>query len=181
MGISKLRKMPIDMPCVDTIAMYLFYIFILDFSLEMLDLIHRVYEADESFRTLNFMVHTKLYFSQIVLQICLGTLVPIFLLAIVQVKKLPEIVRKRIYVLSGCLVQIGVFAMRWNVVIGGQLFSKSFLGYTSYKMSLITKEGLLMAIFLSILPLFILWGLVKLLPPWDGESQDSIPAVTTAN
>jgi predicted membrane protein len=97
------------------------------------------------------------------------------------VKKLPEIVRKRIYVLSGCLVQIGVFAMRWNVVIGGQLFSKSFLGYTSYKMSLITKEGLLMAIFLSILPLFILWGLVKLLPPWDGESQDSIPAVTTAN
>ena len=24
--------------------------------------------------------------------------------------------------------------MRWNVVIGGQLFSKSFLGYTTYKM-----------------------------------------------
>ena len=38
----------------------------------MLDLIHRVYEADESFRTLNFMVHTRLYFSQIVLQIASG-------------------------------------------------------------------------------------------------------------
>ncbi len=32
--------------------MYLFYIFIIDFSLEMLDLIHRIYEADESFRSL---------------------------------------------------------------------------------------------------------------------------------
>jgi Ni/Fe-hydrogenase subunit HybB-like protein len=181
MGISKLRKTPIDMPCVDTIAMYLFYIFILDFSLEMLDLVHRVYEADESFRTLNFMVHTKLYFSQIVLQICIGTLVPIFLLAITQVKKLPVIVRRRIYVISGCLVQIGVFAMRWNVVIGGQLFSKSFLGYTTYKMSLITKEGLLMAIFLTILPLVILWVLVKLLPPWNEEGQPSIPAATEAN
>ena len=68
-------------------------------------------------------------------------------------KKLPEIVRKRIYIVSGCLVQFGVFAMRWNVVIGGQLFSKSFLGYTTYKMSLVTKEGLLMAILLTILPL----------------------------
>ena len=35
--------------------------------------------------------------------------------------------------------------MRWNVVIGGQLFSKSFLGYTTYKMTLVTKEGLLAA------------------------------------
>jgi len=178
MATTKLRKMTIDMPCVDTIAMYLFYIFILDFSLEMLDLVHRVYEADESFRTLNFMVHTRLYFSQIVLQICIGTLVPIFLLAITQVKKLPEIVRKRIYVVSGCLVQLGVFAMRWNVVIGGQLFSKSFLGYTTYKVSLVTKEGLLMAILLTILPLLILWGLVKLLPPWDEQAQASIPATT---
>ena len=57
------------MRCVDTIAMYMFYIFIIDFSLEMLDLIHRIYEADESFRSLDFMVHTRLYFSQIVLQI----------------------------------------------------------------------------------------------------------------
>ena len=31
--------------------------------------IHRIYEADESFRSLDFMVHTRLYFSQIVLQI----------------------------------------------------------------------------------------------------------------
>ena len=73
------------MRCVDTIAMYLFYIFIIDFSLEMLDLVHRIYEADECFRSLNFMVHTRLYFSQIVLQICLGTLLPIVLLGITQV------------------------------------------------------------------------------------------------
>src|SRR5674476_109523 len=58
---TKLRKLPIDMPCVDTTAMYLFYIFIIDFSLEMLDLIHRIYEADESFRSLDFLVHTQLF------------------------------------------------------------------------------------------------------------------------
>jgi Ni/Fe-hydrogenase subunit HybB-like protein len=170
MALTKLRKHKIDMQCVDTIAMYLFYIFIIDFSLEMLDLIHRIYEADESFRSLDFMVHTKLYFSQIVLQICLGTLVPLVLLFVTQIVKLPELARKTLYSISGSLALIGVLAMRWNVVIGGQLFSKSFLGYTTYKMALVTREGLLMAIALTLLPLLFLWVLIKLLPPWSDES-----------
>jgi len=169
MAITKIRKRMIDMRCVDTIAMYLFYIFIIDFSLEMLDLIHRVYEADESFRSLNFMVHTKLYFSHIVVQIFLGTVTPLILLFVTQVVKLPEIVRKRMYVIAGCLALVGIFAMRWNVVIGGQLFSKSFLGYTTYKMDLVTREGSLVAVALSLLPLLFLWALVKLLPPWPTE------------
>jgi len=172
MAVTKLRKQIIDMRCVDTIAMYMFYIFIIDFSLEMLDLIHRIYEADESFRSLDFMVHTKLFFSQIVVQILVGTLVPLVLLFITQVWKnsLSEIVRKRIYVTCGSLIMISVFAMRWNVVIGGQLFSKSFLGYTTYKMALATREGLLAAIALTILPFLFLWVLVKLLPPWPEKS-----------
>ncbi len=178
MLIMRLRREKIDMLCVDTIARYLFYMFIIDFSLEMLDLIHRIYEADESFRTLNFMVHTKLYFSQIVLQIFVGTLTPILLLALTQVLKFPEMARKRMYTVAGCLTLIGIFAMRWNVVIGGQLFSKSFLGYTTYKMALVTREGLLMSIALTILPLFILWVLVKLLPPWPERTQAAIPAET---
>jgi Ni/Fe-hydrogenase subunit HybB-like protein len=178
MAITKLRKEKIDMRCVDTTAMYMFYIFIIDFSLEMLDLVHRIYEADESFRSLDFMVHTKLYFSQIVLQIGLGTVLPLVLLFLVQVVKLPEIARKYMYVISGCLALIGVLAMRWNVVIGGQLFSKSFLGYTTYKMSLVTREGLLMAIGLTLLPLLFLWILVKLLPPWP---ERSLPEAATGD
>ena len=169
MATTKLRGKKLDMRCVDTIAMYLFYTFIIDFSLEMLDLIHRVYEANESFHSLNFMVHTKLYFSHIVVQICMGTLVPLVLLAITQVLKLPEMVRKRMYATAGALTLIGIFAKRWNVVIGGQLFSKSLLGYTTYKMALVTKEGFLVAAALTLLPLGILWVLVKLLPPWPDE------------
>jgi Ni/Fe-hydrogenase subunit HybB-like protein len=169
MAVTKMRKKKIDIRCVDTIAMYLFYIFIIDFSLEMLDLIHRIYEADESFRSLDFMVHTKLFFSQIILQICLGTLVPLLLLFLTQVVKFPEIVRKRMYVISGTLALIGIFAMRWNVVIGGQLFSKSFLGYTTYKLELVTREGLLPAIALTILPFIFLYVLIKILPPWHDK------------
>lgn len=170
MSVSRIRRTPIDMRCIDTIAKYLFYTFIIDFGLEMLDLIHRIYESDESFRSLDFMVHTKLYLSQVVIQIFIGTLTPILLLGVTQVIKLSEITRKRIYGLAGSLTLIGILAMRWNVVIGGQLFSKSFLGYTTYKMGFVAREGLLTAIILTILPFVILWVLVKLLPPW-GETE----------
>jgi Ni/Fe-hydrogenase subunit HybB-like protein len=163
------------MRCVDTVARYLFYTFIIDFSLEMLDLIHPIYEADESFRSLDFMVHTKLYMPHIVVQILIGTVTPIALLTLTQVLRLGETARKRIYGMAGCLTLIGIFAMRWNVVIGGQLFSKSFLGYTTYNMSLVTREGLIVATVLIVVPFVILWVLVKLLPPWPGRISASLP------
>jgi Ni/Fe-hydrogenase subunit HybB-like protein len=163
---SRMRRASLDMLCVDTVAKYLFYAFLVDFALEMIDLIHRIYEADESFRALDFMVKTRLFTSQIVLQILLGTLVPLALLAVSQIARLNERIRVRLYVTAAVLTLIGILAMRWNVVIGGQLFSKSFLGYTTYKMGFATREGLLPAIVVLLLPLGILTVLVKLLPPW---------------
>jgi len=166
MGTSKLRGYRINMACVDTIARYLFYTFIIDFSLEMLDLLHRIYESDESFKSLDFMVHTRLFLSHIVVQLLLGTLLPLSILAVTQVVRFEEKVRVRLYWVAGMMTMIGIFAMRWNVVIGGQIFSKSFLGYTTYRMGLFDKEGLLPAVILMILPFVILLMLVKLLPPW---------------
>jgi Ni/Fe-hydrogenase subunit HybB-like protein len=185
MALTRARRLPLDMACLDTIARYLFYAFIIDFSLEMLDLLHRIYEADESFRALDFMVKTRLYVSHIVIQIIIGTLVPLALLAAVQVYRFTEGTRRRIYVSAGLLTLIGIFAMRWNVVIGGQLFSKSFLGYTTYKLDFATREGLLPAIVLMILPFVILAALVRLLPPWadmgrQGEESSGVRTARTA-
>jgi Ni/Fe-hydrogenase subunit HybB-like protein len=169
--LSWWRRTTIDMRCVDAVGRYLFFAFLVDFALEMLDLIHRIYEADESFRALDFMVHTKLFVSQIVLQIGLGTMVPIALLAIVQVARLTPRIRVRLYAAAAVLTLIGIFAMRWNVVIGGQLFSKSFLGYTTYKLDFATREGLLPAILLMMLPFGILAVLLRILPPWEHASE----------
>ena len=165
MAMTAYRKVPVDMVCLDTIARYLLYAFLIDFALELLDLAHRIYEADESFKTLDFMVHTRLFVSQIVLQIIVGTLMPIALLATAGLARDGR-VRRLIYVVAGVLTLIGIFAMRWNVVIGGQLFSKSFLGYTTYKLEFATREGLGVALILLILPFVVLAGLVRFLPPW---------------
>jgi Ni/Fe-hydrogenase subunit HybB-like protein len=172
MLVSWLRRTRIDMPCVDTIARYLLYAFLIDFSLELLDLIHRLYEADESLHALDFMVKTRLFVSQIVMQIGLGTFVPIGLLAMVQLVRFRPRTRLWIYSIAGILTMAGILAMRWNVVIGGQLFSKSFLGYTSYKMGFATREGLLPALLIMVLPFLILWVLVKILPPWEKHETE---------
>jgi Ni/Fe-hydrogenase subunit HybB-like protein len=171
MFTSRVRVQKVNMNCVDTIARYLFYTFIIDFSLEMIDLLHRIYEADESFKSLDFMVHTRLFLSHIVVQLLLGTLLPLSILAVIQVTRLADHVRIKLYSVAGFMTLIGIFAMRWNVVIGGQIFSKSFLGYTTYRMGIFDKEGLLPAIILMILPFVILLVLVKLLPPWQKADQ----------
>ena len=175
---SRLRGAAINMLCLDTIASYLLYTFVIDFSLEMIDLLQRIYESDESFRSLDFMVHTRLWTSHVLVQILLGTVTPIALLGLMQVYKPAENVRKRIYAVAGMLTVIGIFMMRWNVVIGGQLFSKSFLGYTTYKMGFATREGLLTAIVLMLLPFAILYVLVKVLPPWAANEIESASAAS---
>jgi Ni/Fe-hydrogenase subunit HybB-like protein len=171
LAAALLRGREPDMRCLDQVARYLFYAFIIDFSLESLDLVHRIYEADESFGTLDFMVKTRLYLPHIVVQIVAGTLAPIALLALTQLVSLSERARRGVYATAAALTLVGIFAMRWNVVIGGQLFSKSFLGYTTYKLEFATREGLLPAVLLMLLPLAILWALVRLLPPWPEPEE----------
>lgn len=175
-SLGRVRNQAVDMACLDTIARYLLYAFLVDATLELLDLIHRIYEADESFKALDFMVKTRLFFSQIVLQIVVGTLVPIALLALTQLRQFAAATRRWLYCGAATLALVGILAMRWNVVIGGQLFSKSFLGYTTYKVGFVAREGLLPAIVLLVLPFLVLAVLIKLLPPF--ERADARPRRT---
>ncbi|PIR17726.1 MAG: polysulfide reductase [Deltaproteobacteria bacterium CG11_big_fil_rev_8_21_14_0_20_49_13] len=166
MLISLIRRIPIDMECVDTVGRYLLYALVLDFSLEALDQIHRFYEAEESFEIISLLMSGKLYITLIIVQIMLGTIVPLITLGLLQVYKPSEKKRRLIYLMDSVLVLIGVFAMRWNVVIGGQLFSKSFYGFTAYKLDMIGREGFLVSAGLVILPFIILSFLLWLMPPW---------------
>jgi predicted membrane protein len=98
--------------------------------------------------------------------------VPLSLLALTQLREFTARTRARIYFVAGVLTLIGILAMRWNVVIGGQLFSKSFLGYTTYKMQFASREGLLPAILVMLLPFVILGVLIRILPPWGHEGTE---------
>lgn len=172
MIVSKIRKVQTDIVCLDTIAKFLFYILILDFTLETLDQIHRIYVAEESFEIISLLVSGKLYLTLIIFQVFLGTLIPLFTLGLFQFYKPAEHIRRTVYFIISLLVLFGIFWMRWNVVIGGQLFSKSFYGFTSFKIGLIGAEGYLMASFWFLFPFIILAFLLWLLPPWKKHEEE---------
>ncbi len=172
-GVSLIRRVKIDMNALNTVGKYLFYILIIDFSLESLDQVHRIYEAEESFDILHLLVSSKLYITLFGMQILFGMIIPGLTLALLQILKLKDRIRTILYAVSGTMILIGIFFMRWNVVIGGQLFSKSFLGFTSFTVSPFGVEGSLMAAFWMLLPFGILAFLLWLLPPWKkNEVQD---------
>jgi Ni/Fe-hydrogenase subunit HybB-like protein len=172
MAINYLRRLKTDIFCLDTIAKYLFYILILDFTLESLDQIHRIYEADESFDILQILIRGKLFFTFFIMQIGIGTLIPLGTLGFLQFKKPREKVRKILYLIISVFVLVGIFFMRWNVVIGGQLFSKSFYGFTSYKVNLIGSADVSLSLLWFVVPFFILAFLLWLLPPWKKRAVE---------
>jgi len=174
------RGEPIDMPCLDRITSYLFYAVIVDFSLEALDFVHRLYQSEESVKILGSLITHKLFMSLWVVQILLGMFIPLGILVLAKACGFGAELRKLLYFTAVILIQIGIFATRWNVVIGGQLFSKSFRGLTTYKMEVMGIEGLLAALVLLALPFVVLYVLLKLLPTEGPRGKALSGATSTA-
>ena len=180
--LTGLVRRSFEMTCLDKLASFLFYALVVDFSLEILDFIHRLYEAEESIKILGTMISTRLFLSLVVLQTLAGTVLPLICLAFVSpafgsraLVRFPDELRRLLYLASATLIQIGIFSTRWNVVIGGQLFSKSLRGLTVYKMELLGLEGFFVAVLLMAAPFFLLYILVKILPPWKEEITTPVP------
>jgi predicted membrane protein len=171
MIITAMRNEKIDMKCLDRIASFLFYAVLVDFSLEGLDFIHRLYESEESVNILGQLISLKLFMNLVVIQVLLGMIIPLGILVIAKLRHFNEDMRKLLYFTAVILIQLGIFSTRWNVVVGGQLFSKSFRGLMSYKMELLGVEGLLAALVLLVLPFIILAILIRYLPTTRLEDQ----------
>lgn len=165
--ICWVRRVEVDTACLHTIGKCLLTALIVDFAVEALDWIHRLYLADESIDVLVLLASGKLFYSLFLGQILLGMVVPIVSLGglITLGHKLGTRARQAVYFCCSLLVLSGILAMRWNVVVGGQLFSKSLRGFTTYKLELIGQEGLLTAILLFLLPFVIVAVMVWLFLP----------------
>jgi predicted membrane protein len=101
------------------------------------------------------------------MQLVFGSLIPFIFLMIVVL--LGVQMRARVQnILAGAasfILLIQVFSMRWNVVIGGQLFSKSLRGLRDpYQPQFFEKEGILATIVIIVAPFVILALFEKILP-----------------
>jgi Ni/Fe-hydrogenase subunit HybB-like protein len=164
---SKLGRRRIEPETVAGMARWLWFFLIITVTLELLEIIMLGYEKSEAWHIIAPLLTTRLQFSFITVQMVIGSLIPFILLFIVVVMNsyLHEKVRNTLTVMASLLLLMQVFSMRWNVVIGGQLLSKSFRGLRSgYEPHLFEREGVLVAVVLFVLPFVILYVFDRLLP-----------------
>ncbi len=171
--VSKIRKSPIDQACVHSLSLWLMGFLTINVILEGLEVFSMFYESEESWQIISQLITQKIWFSYIVVQFISGAIVPLVVLAGTEALGLSTNTRTAVRFVSAALVLIGVFAMRWNVVIGGQLLSKSLRGFASYTPPIWGIDGIISASLFMALPFVILAVLINLIPPWQEEARVS--------
>ncbi|MBI2343688.1 MAG: polysulfide reductase NrfD [Deltaproteobacteria bacterium] len=162
----KVRGEEIDQPCISALARWLWLFMIISVSLELLEIISLAYERAEEWEVISELITHQLSFSYISLQMIIGALIPFILLmtTVLLDRFLHPRVRNSLTFIAGTLLLIQVMAMRWNVVIGGQIFSKSFRGFRDYHPHFLEREGVLPAILLVIIPCVLLYLFHRVVP-----------------
>ncbi len=168
----KLRKHAIDHKCLHSLAHYLWVFLIFDVTLELLEIISMKYASREEVEIINRLLSDKIAFTFYGVQLTMGIFIPFVLLLLVGMIKNRETLKMYMIATSSILVVIGVFAMRWNVVIGGQEISKSLSGTLTYVPVFFSQEGVLPAIIILIIPFVILRVVTYILPPWADMEEE---------
>ncbi|WP_298431779.1 NrfD/PsrC family molybdoenzyme membrane anchor subunit [Geobacter sp.] len=153
----------VELHVVTMTVKYLIMFLILAITLELLDLIFRGYTAVKSWDILRSVIYEKDFTKIFILQYTCGNLIPFILLL------MPRLTVRRA-VLGTMMVLLGVFMMRWNVVIGGQAFSSSFAGFMDYRLPIwphdmeTFKEGLFGALMVAVTPFVLFYFISRILP-----------------
>lgn len=171
----KLRKVPIDQQCLKGLAYTLWGFLMFTLVLEGVEFGSLVYKAREGTEVILAYVMGPLVVTFFILQFAIGAITPLALLTYMIWRGTTGKALVLGVTLSACLVLFSVFMMRWNVVIGGQEISKTGRGLLEYHLPIFHKEGLVAAVSVLVAPLLMLWGAVRLLPPWS-QSPASPPS-----
>lgn len=169
-----IEKKPVDIPCIKVMVSYLWGFLLIDITLELLEILVMGYESLESWPIISALITQKLSFSFIIFQFIICTGIPLVILCAIILFNLKDKLIKSFSFLASVLLILQVLAMRWNVVVGGQLFSKSFRGLNDYYPALLEREGILPAIIIFSMPFVVYYIASKILPKILPDNHDDL-------
>jgi len=169
--VCRFSSLKLDTACLTTMFKYLWAFFILGFTMEGLELLTHIYEAHEEWHIVSQMLSARLGFSFYILQMGICSLIPLIVLGFVVLKKMQDTTRIKLGLMCSVLILVQVLAMRWNVIVGGQLFSKSLRGLTSYTPAILGREGLLVALVLFAMPFVVMYVFNLILPLFNKDAE----------
>ena len=175
--VTKVGGRRIDGNCVQSLAQGLWLFATITVTLELLEIIMLSYERNEEWLIVKPLITDKIAFSFIGIQMIFGSLIPFILLAVVVLMRryLTDTLRNVISFVAAAILLIQVFAMRWNVVIGGQIFSKSGVGFReNYVPELGGREGVAIALLIFVAP-FAMMAIFNRFLPLSPPPEDERP------
>ena len=141
-----------DYPMVKKLMGYLLAVFLVDYVLEWSEVAYAYHEGGHHWSIIGPLLSGPLFKSYVIGQMGTFSLLPMVLLGTVAWRKLSNRAMMAASIAASLLLVLQVLFMRFNVVIGGQLISKSDRGFVDFHFEFLGREGVLAALIVMVLP-----------------------------
>jgi Ni/Fe-hydrogenase subunit HybB-like protein len=158
------NREPYDYPMIKKFMGFLWGTFILAFTLEMLEIATVIYERGWHWSIVKPLLGGPLFESFVIGQVLVLSIIPLFLLGYVVLSRIGGKALLYLANLGSLMLVLQVLFMRFNVVVGGQLISKSERGFVDFHWEFFAREGILTVALIFTGP-FILYYLIGLFIP----------------
>lgn len=160
-----------DYPMIRKFIAFLWSIFILAFTLEILEVVFAKYENGHHWSIIEPLINGPLFGSYVITQVLVLSVIPAVLLGYVVLSRIND--KKMLYIanLGAFMLVLQVLFMRFNVVVGGQLISKSERGFVDYHWEFFSGEGLLVAALILTAPFVTYYVISRFLPIFEDDAE----------
>lgn len=162
-------RRPYNFPMIRQLMIILWALFILDFTIEMLEVVYARYEQGHHWSLIGPLLNGPLFGTYFIGQIAICSVIPLILLGYLTVSR--SWGKQLLYLanFSSLLIVLQVLLMRYNVVIGGQMISNSDRGFVPFHFEFFAKEGLLPALLILAGPFLLYYFFNQFFPMFDDQ------------
>ena len=164
-------KAPYDYPLVKKFTAFLWGIFILAFVLEILEVLFARYESGHHWAIIEPLLNGPLFGSYVITQVLVLSVIPVILLGYVTLSNSKGKNMLHLANLGSFMLVLQVLFMRFNVVVGGQLISKSERGFVDYHWEIFGGEGVLVSATILAAPFVTFYLISRFIPIFENSTQ----------
>ena len=162
-----------DYAMIKQLMVFLWGFFILDFTIEMLEVVYAYYEHGHHWSLIGPLLTGPLFGSYFIGQVMILSVVPFLILAYVVISRVSGKTMLYLSNFASLLLVLQVLVMRFNVVVGGQYISNSDRGFAEFHFELFAKEGVVIAAIILAAPFIVYYILSKFIPIFDNDMKTS--------
>ena len=164
---------PYDFPMIKTLMTYLWGIFILDFGVEVLEIVYAAYEHGHHWSVIGPLLDGPLRGTYVFGQMLVLSVIPFFILAYIVMSNVWGKALLYLANLASVMLVLQVLFMRFNVVVGGELISKSDRGFSEFHWEFFAREGVVPAVLILSGPFIVYYILSQLIPVLGDKPETS--------